>query len=239
MAKENNVMTAEEKKKAQQNDEKKILLTAEEFEKKQRLETKNRINKITRVFGVFAIILLVYAGIFDPLFELSFFGAIFDREAFDYGWEALYKGPGIGDHWAEGNKPILDDPFQFGPWIGQLGLTLAFIAIIIVGIYFLTYCIVDVVDLFKVIFKSSKDITRSLSTNVKSTMPEIDEKEKKKPRLFSKKEENALIKEDKPEKEKPQKRRKEEPPQELEGYTSEELDALLRGENINKEKDET
>ena len=205
----------------------KVLLTEAEFEKKQRLKVKERINRITRVFGLFAILFLVYAGVFDPLFELSFIGAIFDKAAFNAGWDALRQ------------LTIYDDIMWFGNWLGQLGFTILIVGLGVLIVYFLTYTIVDIIDVVKGLFEAGKDMTKDLSGNLKDTIIEkadVKKQEKKKPvkkSLFSGddvKEDEVIKKEKRERKSSASVRRSEN--DEYSGLSSEQLDAILSGKNL-------
>lgn len=199
-----------------------LLLTEEEFARRERAKVKERINRVTRVAGLFAILILVYAGIFDPLFELSFFGWIWDKNAFRDGWAALTQ---LG---------ILDDIFQFGSWIAKLGITIILIGVVLLMVYFITYCIVDLIDLIKTFIAAGKDITGDLSGAVKDTIPtekQAEDKKKEKKKLFDE------VPDELNKKPKRERKKKEEKPVEngtdpLTGLSSEQLDALLRGEHF-------
>lgn len=197
-----------------------LLLTEEEYAKKQRLKTKERINRVTRVAGLFAILILVYTGILDPIFELSYFGWIWDKIAktnvFEDGWAFLRQ------------STIYDDIFEFGPWIAQLGLTVVLIAVIVLMVYFITYCIVDLVDLVRTFVATGRDTIKDLSGNVKDTMPD-ELKEKKEKR---KKEKKSLFSKEEIKEAKPKKERKKRESDNLAGLSESELDALLSGKNL-------
>lgn len=198
-----------------------ILLTEEEFAKRERQKVKERINRVTRVAGLFAILILVYAGILDPLFELSFFGWMADKSTFAEGWSSLAE------------LRIYDDPLQFGTWMGQLGVTVLLIGVIVLLVYFITYCIVDLINLLKTLVAAGRDITRDLSGNVRDTLPEDALKKKKdgkKKSLFSG---SDVSEEELVGKPKKQKRRKESDSG-LAGLSSEDLDKLLSGKNIDE-----
>lgn len=205
-----------------------VLLTEEEFARKERAKVKERINRVTRVAGLFAIIILVYSGIFDPLFELSFFGWIWDKiqgtTVFKDGWAIMR------------NLTILDDIFQFGPWIAELGITIILIAVILLMVYFITYCIVDLIDLIKTFIAAGKDITGDLSGTVKDTIiPSADRKtteKKEKKTLFSEGIPEELSKKPKRERKKKEEKSAENATDPLTGLSSEQLDALLRGEQF-------
>lgn len=201
-----------------------VLLTEAEFERKQRLKNREKINRVTRVFGLIAILILVYQGIYDPLFELSFFGFIFDKSAFVEGWK-----------WAN-SLAIYDDLMEFGNWLPQLGITAGLVGVTVLLVYFLTYTIVDIVEMIRSLIESGRDITRDLSGNVKDTMNiEIPKKEeKKKPGRKS-----LFVGDDVRDGEVPQKERKERKPRRTESDTKDlnnlspdQLDALLSGKPI-------
>lgn len=215
-----------------------LLLTEAEFEKRQRAKTREKINRVTRSFGLVAILLLVYVGVFDPLFELSFFGFLFNRSAFTAGWECLSDPNMAGGR-------IFDDPMIFGSWLPQIGVTALLILVAVLIVYFLTYTIVDIVDLFRGLIESGRDITRDLSGNVKDTMnvKPIEKVEKKKPVKKSLFAGDDVKNDEVPAKEKKERkpRRTESDARDLNGLTGDQLDALLSGktmEEILKEEEE-
>lgn len=215
------------------------LLTEAEFEKKQRLKAKERINRVTRVFGVFSILLLSFAGIFEPFFELSYFGRLFTPSEHAYGW-AIFSADGVMDNLMVDGEVIpvtgrlFDDWLHFwNPWLAKLGLTVLFIGAFILLVYFMTYTIVDLVDVVKEFIAAGRDITRDLSGNVKDTMgiPDKDtsnSKKKKKKSLF---EEDSDVEKTEP-KEKVVKKRRTEKNDGFGDLSSEQLDALLSGKSM-------
>lgn len=215
-----------------------VLLTEAEFERKQRLKTKERINRVTRVAGMFAIILFVYLGAFDVLFELSFFGALFTKPEYVAGWEALRD---VG---------AFDDPLWWGSWMGQLGITVILVAIVVLMVYFLTYTIVDIIAMVKQLFNAGRDITRDLSGNVKDTvgneikLPKSEKKQpaEKKKNLFEG--DDVDENEEKlPKEKKTRKRRNDKVDNSFGDLTTDQLDALLSGapmdEVLKDEEEET
>lgn len=216
-----------------------VLLTEAEFERKQRLKTKERINRVTRVAGMFAIILFVYLGAFDVLFELSFFGFMFTKPEYIAGWEGLRD---VG---------VFDDPLYWGTWMGQLGITVILVSIVVLMIYFLTYTIVDIIAMVKQLLNAGREITRDLSGNVKDTVSkEIEIKrngstseKKKKKDLFAGEDVTEEEKVPKEKKQTTKKRRSEKTDTGFGDLTSEQLDALLSGtpmdEILEKDEDES
>lgn len=203
------------------DEQKPVLLTEEEYEKIARQKRKEKLNRISRVAGVVALLLLMYAGCLDTIFEMSFFGWMFAREEHRQIWEALVQ------------LNIFDDFFEFGTWLPKIGITCLFVAIIISMIYLLTFNIIDFVLFFKQFIKSTKALTKELTIGIKEgaeeTKKDLDEKpRKKKKSLFSRDDLDENEKDTK--KEKKKKEKKEEPL--MEGYTEEQLNALLAGETI-------
>jgi hypothetical protein len=206
-----------------------VLLTEAEFERKQRLKNREKINRVTRVFGLFAILLLVYAGVFDPFFELSYFGALADKELFHAAWGQLRV------------STIYDDSMLFGNWLGQMGITIVLIGVVLLTIYFVTYTIVDLIDLVKSFASTGKDITRDLSGNVRDTIgiEERKQTKKKKPvkkslflETMFKTEEEAAKKGKKTEEKKDRPRRTENGDYDLNSFTSDQLDDILSGKPL-------
>lgn len=225
-----NIKKEEVKTQFQMNDQ--VLLTEAEFEKKQRLKAKERINRITRVFGVFTILLLSFAGIFEPFFELSYFGRLFTPTEHNFGWEQFTITEIVDSSTGEILKisPLFDDWLNFwNPWLAKIGITVLLIAASVFLIYFLTYTLVDLVDAVNELIATGKDLRNDLSGNIKDTMnlPEKEvpkTKKKKKKNLFEKDVEEKVEK-----KEKAERRRRTEKTDGFADLTSEQLDALLSG----------
>lgn len=205
-----------------------VLLTEAEFEKKQRLKSKERLNRITRVFGVLAILLLSLAGVFEPFFEMTFFGAIFTPKDHSIIWSHME------------DLKIFDDWLKFyDPWLAKIGITVLMIIAVVFLVYFLTYTIVDLVDLCKTLFEAGRDLTRDLSSNVKDTMNlEIPEKHEQKKKPAKK---NLFSGDDvKPEEKMPKERKERKPRRnesdatDLNGLTQDQLDRLLSGEPMDE-----
>lgn len=175
------------------------LLSEEEYEKRRRLKTKEKINKILRVIGLAAVILIAYCGLMDWLFELSWFGLIWDKisggDQYSVAWSTLIgETPVLVDAVFDdaGNLvsgtptylSIIDDRLWFGPWLSKLGATLIFIAIIVICIYLITYYIIDFIQIFKNLYITSKKAVKDLGANVKDTADvegfSLKKKEKKK-----------------------------------------------------------
>ena len=224
------------KERDEKKDTQEILLTAEEYAKQARLKTKERINRFTRVSGVFAIILVAFAAILDPLFELTFFG---------YLWDKISGGSAFAGFWNEvapgGSLKIFDDWLEIGDWIAKLGLTILYIAVIVVLVYFITYCIVDFVEFFRSFYRTGKEITKGLLENVKDTVDESNapekvdtiQKKKRKKKLFDSDEATDSAEEKKP---KLKRRKKEDEENDAvttqNGWSTNQLDDLLSGKNL-------
>lgn len=141
-------------------DEKEVLLTEEEYAKKSRQKTKDSMNRVLRVVGLVASFLLIYAGLFDPIFELSYFGLLFDGESHNLIWTAMME------------FKIHDDPLLFHDWLPKVMFTIVLIAAVIGSIYLLVYNIIDIVNLIKSLFTSTADTTKDLAGTVKDTFIE-------------------------------------------------------------------
>ena len=228
---------------------KNAMLTQEEFEKKQRQKTREKINTVTRVFGLGAIFLLASFGIFDTLSELSYFGWIWDQikhtNEFNQGWAALVE------------LRIFDDSIMIGRWLPQLGVTIIFIVGILGIIYLLTYSLVDLIEVIRTIINTGKDITKDFAGNLKDSTEQANLKKKDKipfkermkkvfeptkklnhdvKKIDEEKEKDSTVVVDEgpssPVEKKKIGRRRREPEDNGQQYTSEQLDRLLRGEPI-------
>ena len=109
------------------------LLTEEEFARRQRKKTKERINKVIRVIGLISTFIIFDCALFDVLFEPSYFGWM---------WDAI-TGVEESPHdlfWAlTQTSGIYDDNFHFGLWLPKLGMTMLLIASVVVVLYLLIY----------------------------------------------------------------------------------------------------
>lgn len=241
---------------------KNAMLTQEEFEKKQRQKTREKINTVTRVFGLGAIFLLAWFGIFDTLFELSYFGWIWDQikhtNEFNQGWAFL-----AGDYngiLAEAGitiGKIFDDSIMIGRWLPQLGITVIFILGILGMIYLLTYSVVDLIEVIRTIINTGKDITKDFAGNLKDSTEQANLKKRDKvpfkekmkkmfaptkklnhdaKKIDESKEKEAVAQTEETPASQPEKkkggRRRREQDEQGQQYTSEQLDRLLRGEPI-------
>ena len=201
---------------SEKKDNNQILMSQAEFEKRQRLIIKENINRVLRVAGLIAILFLVSMAI-PTLFELSVFG-IWIKGLTAY-HEALtqFIPSGISDY------PL------YMSWVSVVLLTIILVAVILGIVYLITYNVVDLIVFFKHIGKSFKGATDELKFAVQDTMSDELPHSKKE---HTRKE--KPVKQPKPEKvkEEPAERRSENSTDELTGLSSEQLDALLRGEAL-------
>jgi len=225
----NNLKERDEKKETEN-----ILLTAEEYAKQERLKRKERINRVTRVAGVFAILLIAFEAILDPLFELTYFGWI---------WDKIAKTTVFTDAWVYfDGSGIFDDRLVMDLWIGKLGITILYVGVVLLLVYFITYCIVDLVELCRTLYKSGKDITKDLFENIKDTVDESDKdgkvdrpnrSKKNKKSLFDKDETADATDGTKKKKEKKSRKKENENEEYSNGLSSNQLDDLLSGKDLN------
>ena len=213
--------------------ERELLLTEEEYAKKSRQKTKETMNRVLRVVGLVASFILIYAGLFDPIFELSYFGWIAD---------GIGKTTVHTEAWAYLKElKVYDDPMQFGAWLPKLGITVVVILAVIGTTYLLVYNVVDIIALVKNMLKSTTDITRDITGTVRDTVQDEQElkglKKMKIKNIFkpASKEDDDFV--EKKEKTKKITRRKEKVDiSETGGLTEEELDRLLSGESLEEPK---
>lgn len=198
-----------------------LLMTQEEFDRRQRLAIKENINRVLRIAGLVGILFLVSVGII-PLFQLSVFGLIFTKEIYHSSWDTIMSN----NEWLRmmmGNE-----------WLVVVLLTIILFAIILGVVYLVTYNIVDLIVFFKNIGKGFKNATEDLRGTVKDTMTDdliVEKKPIKKEKKEEKKEKEKAKKE--VVKQQPESgRRSEKEVDDLTGLSSEQLDALLRGESI-------
>lgn len=160
------------------------LLSEEEYEKRRRLKTKERINKVLRIAGLIAVIVLVYGGLIDWLFEISWFGWIWDKIAgtnqYSTAWAVLSGNYDVLIKTVVDENEVItsvetytlsvfDNNLWFGVWLAQLGCTLLLIAIILLAVYLITYYIVDVIQIFRNFYFTTKRTVKDLGGNIKDT----------------------------------------------------------------------
>lgn len=212
--------------------ERELLLTEEEYTRKSRQKTKETMNRVLRVVGLIASFILIYAGLFDPLFELSYFGWMSD---------GINETTVHTDAWLFINEKIYDDPMQFGLWLPKLGVTVVVILAVIGTVYLLVYNVVDIIALIKNMLKGTTDITKDLTGTVRDTVQDEKElkglKKMKIKNIFKPTSEEKDDFVEKKEKTKKVTRRKEKvDTSETGGLTEEELDRLLSGESLEEPK---
>ena len=194
-----------------------LLMSQAEFEKKQRLVIKENINRVLRIAGLVAVLFLVAMAV-PTLFNLSVFGLWIK------GLDAYHAA--LGEFIPDA---IRDYPLYMS-WVSVVLLTLILMAVILGIVYLITYNIVDLVVFFKHIGSGFKGATEELRFTVKDTMSDElksskREEPKEKPVKTQKKEKMP--------KKQAVERRSEEKTDDLTGLSSEQLDALLRGDSIN------
>ena len=202
----------------------KKMVSYEEVEKERKRINKERLNTFLRVVGLVTTVMLIVVGLFDVLFELSYFGRI--SEIFGgpvehtAAWDYLSNGA------IAGGFEIFDDGMAIGVWFPKLVLTMVLVAGVVGVIYLITFSIVDFVDFIKNIIKTGRQVTSDNVENIRSIFPKFG----------GKKEENK----DQGIFETPKKKTNKKPAKENNknsdvneyGYSEAQLDALLRGEEI-------
>lgn len=207
-----------------------VLLTEEEYEKIRRKKTKEKINRVLRVCGLIFSFMLVYCGVYDPLFELSYFGFLADKEAHVAAWDFLGLESDLY------KTPIFDDPMQFGTWLPKLMITAVIIIVTVGVIYLVVYNIVDIIGLFRNMYRSGIEITRDLSDTVKDTVSEEVKKERTTQNRRKKVDSNLEDSEDSIIKRKPRKK-KEVKNAEFDGLSEQDLDILISGGSLDDSTD--
>lgn len=251
-----------------QKDIKDIMLTQEEFEKKHRQKVRERINTVTRIFGLALIFILTFFGIFDTLFEMTYFGWMIDAMKghgsdgqFVQIWGVLRGGIPIVFNEEIIYIKIFDDSIAIGQWLPQLGFTIIFIAAVLGIVYLFTYSIIDIIEFFKTLVSTGKDIGKDLKDTLKdtgeATKKDKDKKSfkeklkatfeptKKLDKEVSEIETNvedvpeAKVEEKPIEKKEKSIRRRKDSDLDLPQYSQEQMDALLRGETLDNVKTES
>lgn len=242
-----------EKPKETITDPNKILMTQAEYDAKQRKNVRDHINRFLRIIGLVAIIFVMVPCV-EPIFRGSFLGLWMvygnDMEAWQaecwngnnylsklifMGYDAVANGDTTPNNIGGISTAVLSI-FYF----------IILVAMILGIVYILTYNIVDIILFFKGIGKAGKNIVKDYSDNVRYASKEegLNLDGEKKP----KKKKKSLFDDDEPKSEKPkdepkkEERRKglfdEVEPAPLDGYTDEQLDALLRGDPLPEKKPE-
>lgn len=228
---------------AAKKDDKKdeMLLTEKEFqdkyEKELRLKRKEKINRVLRIFGLGAILIVAFAGLLDPLFETTYFGWI---------WDQMHNTTDFTEFWsAMASTAIYDDYFYFGTWLPELAFTLVYMCILLAIVYLLTYNIVDLIEFVKGLVAAGKDITKDLSNNVtEGGTPEALGLDKKRKKLhfdwFKKSDKPVKDLNDKPaDTAKKEKKSKKKDDDLMSNLSSDQLDALLSGQSLPPAVEET
>ena len=205
----------EDLKKDEVKVEEPLLLTEEEFARRQRKKTKERVNKVIRLVGLVGTFILFYGAIFDILFELSYFGWMWyamkgvpaETNVHNIVWEQL-RANGVYDVTFFGAQAA---------WLPKLGMTMLLIASIVVVLYLAIYCIIDLIELIRAAVKLGKDLTKDLEATANDGGVSFKKKEKPESEPFT------------PTKKPNPRRRKD---SSLDDMTDAELDAILRGEKV-------
>lgn len=222
-----------------------ILLTEEQYDIIRRRKTKESVNRVLRVLGLFAASLIIYVGVLDPFFEISFFGRIFTKDTYLEYWGTNVNGFGglwqkIATSIEDGGLGIYDDKLLgFGSFLPKFAITIMIVLTVLGLVYLLTYNIIDLVGLIKGMISSAKGISRDISLNVYDGVSEIKGDKKpstKKKNIFKGEdvtpEEKNNFKKGKTTKQPEKKTVRREDNSNLGGLTPEQLDALLLGEDI-------
>lgn len=201
------------------------FLTYEDVEKERKRIARERLNTFLRVVGLVTTVLMIIAGLFDILFELSYFGKfasfVSGKGEHNFIWDQLINE-------FPGGIKIFDDGIHMGEWFPKTVITLVFTAGVVGVIYLVTFSFVDFVNFIKNMINSSKEIASESAKNVKSSLGGITFKKKKKEEEPTDDEEESIIKQ-------PKKKRRN--VKNEYGYSDEELDRLLRGEKIEAQKE--
>lgn len=202
------------------------FLTYEDVERERKRIARERLNTFLRVVGLVTTVLMIVAGLFDILFELSYFGKfasfVSGKGEHAFIWEQLTRE-------FPGAVKIFDDGIHMGEWFPKTVITLVFTAGVVGVVYLVTFSFVDFVEFIKNMIKSSKEIANESAKNVKSSFEGITFRKKKKVDETDDEEESILNT--------PPKKKKRRTTKNEYGYSDEELDKLLRGEKIEAQKE--
>lgn len=217
------------KREVEEKQEKKYL-SYEEVEQERKRVSKERLNTFLRIVGLISTVLLITAGLFDILFEMSYFGKIANMISgsaeHDRIWEII--GHDLTKTLEDGSVAIVGRIFDnviFGVWFPKIVITILFAAGVIGVIYLITFSIVDFVDFIKNTIGITKQGIKDNVKNIKDALPKV--------KLFGRKD---IEEEEEEVKKNPVKRKKKKTEKNEYGYSDEELDALLRGEQIEAQK---
>lgn len=214
------------KKDFEEKDTEKKYLTYEEVDKERKRINKERLNTFLRVVGLFSTVLLITAGLFDILFEMSYFGKIGNMISGSKEHNRIWEI--IGSTLTDGEGNIVGRIFDnaiFGIWFPKIVITAIYAAGIVGVVYLVTFSLVDFVEFIKNAIGVTKQGVKDNLNNLKDALPDV--------KFFGKKTEEEP--EETPVK-KTTKRKKKSDKNEY-GYSDEELDALLRGEKIEAQKE--
>jgi len=228
--------------------------TEEEYEKRRREKIKNNVGNVLKIVGIISIIFMAYICILDPLFELTFFGAMFNNSQFNFGWNALMDtGTFTSAHngTMETTKAIYDNAYSginlydAAKYFGALGITIIYIGVILLLVFLVTLYTTEIIMIIRNIAKSSRFIITGSTKNVKDGIEEAtvdivkEKKSKSKTKdLFGETPEDKAKAKKADAKKENKKVKNEKTNHELDGYTSEQLEAMLRGEGFDTKEDE-
>lgn len=210
----------------------KRYLTYEEIERERKRINKEKLNTFLRVVGLFSTVLLITAGLFDVLFEMSYFGKIANffssSEEHNRIWDII--GNTMTKQLDDGTVvtvgKIFDDGIHIGLWFPKTVITMLFAGGIVGMIYLITFSLVDFVEFIQNAIGMTKQGVADNIKNLKEALPEV--------KFFNKKTEEEP--EETNTAKKTRRRKKIDNKNEY-GYSDEELDALLRGEKIEAQKE--
>ena len=199
------------------------FLTYEDVEKERKRIARERLNTFLRVVGLVTTIMMIMAGLFDIMFELSYFGK-FASFVSGKGEHAFIWNQLISEF--PGGVKIFDDGLHMGEWFPKTVITLVFAAGVVGVVYLVTFSFVDFVDFIRNLIKSGKEMASEGANNVKSSLSGINFRKKK---TDEEDDEESIMTT-------PKKKRRRTTKNEY-GYSDEELDKLLRGEKIEAQKE--
>ena len=218
------------KREIEEKDTEKKYLTYEEVDRERKRIAKERLNTFLRIVGLFSTVLLITAGLFDILFEMSYFGKLGNMISGSYEHDRIWEiiGNELTKTLEDGsvvNVGKIFDNVIFGIWFPKIVITLIFAAGVVGVIYLVTFSLVDFVEFIQNAIGITKQGVKDNINNLKDALPDV--------KFFGKKEAEPV--EETPVK-KTRRRKKSADTNEY-GYTDEELDALLRGEKIEAQKE--
>ena len=134
-------------------------------EEREKQKIKKKINTGLRAIGLVGLFFIAWQT-FDVLFEISWFGRIFNKALYIDTWYTLQHAI------IDGGSPVFDNTLLWGKWLPVTILTGVLIMMVIGLGYVLAFNIRDVIATVKEFFGFGGNVTRELTDELKNVVDE-------------------------------------------------------------------